>query len=305
MLKKYPVGISVFLILAFLATLFPPYKWGNERHDERIFPIEERGFFFGSSWSEIQIGWGWEITQESLQETHHNDSMRDAFYDSIVSCCRNQSIFYWMEDERYESLMALPLSKNRYVDDYFYRDASINYIFSNLQSNPKDIETALKTEKLFDKVVARRKKFFQYKPQGILWLDNFRQKYPQYAGFSDSLLSGYILKRLPPFRYRWGEDEKMQWLHENMDMDSSRHEQLLLYSQLGLVSDKSLSELNTRLAPVLNKYYSPKEYAHLHRQLNLSELFADYLLIILLAALLELGRYVLNVANNSKAKSSA
>lgn len=128
-------------------------------------------------------------------------------------------------------------------------------------------------------------------------LNNLRGTFPQYANINDPVLSVNIVKKCPP-------DLSAEGFAREMDNDSMRAKQLLVFSGLGLVTRESLDVLNARLAPPSHAYHSTREYAHLHRQLNLVELFVDYLLIILLAALLELGRYFLGLARNAKAKAS-
>jgi hypothetical protein len=74
-LKIYLPVLLVLIFLFILATLFPPYSWGDERlktKDERnkyirdvgylndLLPIKEYDFLFSSSKKEIFVGWGFE-----------------------------------------------------------------------------------------------------------------------------------------------------------------------------------------------------------------------------------------------------
>lgn len=70
-MTKYRSLILAFLLLASLATLFPPFHWGEEKlrtEAERrrriggvriseVLPIKKYAFLFGDSKREFQIGW--------------------------------------------------------------------------------------------------------------------------------------------------------------------------------------------------------------------------------------------------------
>lgn len=81
MFIKSNIFISVFLCLLVIATIYPPFIWGEERlrtSEERYelkhysreaydaLPLKKYDFLFSSSKQQFQFGWGWnEYKKES------------------------------------------------------------------------------------------------------------------------------------------------------------------------------------------------------------------------------------------------
>lgn len=305
MFKRYPIGITTFLILALLATLVPPFEWGTERlrtererqtivpitatlegektpygtAAQRVFPIDQRDFVFGSSWDKIQVGWGWDISKEA----RNSISTRNALFDSLTARFNRSSICQWMLDK-----YAGPWAKYRTGLWYLkMSDGTIASIPSSWTSHQvrKFILTYDATKRppsrtlnVFDSIEA------QVNQKGFLWLTNFRNKYPRYSDMDDSALSTHIVSACPP-RLNWFE------FQNEMENDSTRMRHLLLFSELGFISRDSLNEVSASLAPPRHEYYSPKQYDYIHRDLNLGGLFLDYLIALLIASILEAARY--------------
>lgn len=78
-MAKYKVPLLVFLTLVAAATLFPPFRWGEEKlRTERerrmlafefninateVLPVKKYGFLFGDSKQQFQV-WGWDDRQK-------------------------------------------------------------------------------------------------------------------------------------------------------------------------------------------------------------------------------------------------
>lgn len=78
-MTKYKIPFLVFLFLATAATLFPPFRWGEEKlrtererrrlafefdiNPTEVLPVKKYGFLFGDSKQQFQV-WGWDEKQK-------------------------------------------------------------------------------------------------------------------------------------------------------------------------------------------------------------------------------------------------
>ena len=70
---KSRIFVAIFLFLATIITIYPPFNWDKEivqKHRYRMYevlPIKEHDFLFAPSQRQIQIGWSWDSqNQKSL-----------------------------------------------------------------------------------------------------------------------------------------------------------------------------------------------------------------------------------------------
>ena len=76
-MASYKYVALIFLLLASIVTIYPPYRWGEERlgtegerrrpiargSSERVtdaLPIKQYDFLFGDSKKQFQVGWEWD-----------------------------------------------------------------------------------------------------------------------------------------------------------------------------------------------------------------------------------------------------
>ncbi len=259
-MKRYPIGTFVFIFLSFISTLFPPYK--QDFISPYLRTINNEKLINGSIERRGFI-FGNSITTiqigwgwEEPEEALTCQATRKAFFDSIVARYEASSARTWW---RWQGEI---VNSGKYHFDFGHE------VFSP--------------------------------PKG--WLDALRDKFHQFEDVSDSTICRYVEGVFfdMPSRsdavgyYNW-KQSSFSYFCNKMDSASSRANLLLLYSELGLVSNESLDVLNTRLAPPPQTYYSTREYADVHRELNLAELVVDYLIALFLATTLEATRLLLSL----------
>jgi hypothetical protein len=265
MFKKYPLGIAFFILIGLIATLFPPYRWGNEAYVNG--PIERRAFIFGDSWRTVQTGWGWEPDPKVMTIYW----IRSSFYDSLVAVFSRSPICQWMKAKMPKPKLEFDLS------DIEFRGNPHEPLGPPLEkpAAAKRSKPPVGNKHILDSL-------------GHNCLLDVRKTFPSYADMNDSILVVRIVRNCPP-------ELSPDSFSNEMDDDSVRLQKLLLFSELGLVARDSLGVLDTLLAPPSKAYHSTRQYAEIHGNLNLAELVVDYLIALFLAATLEVARLLLSL----------